>query len=123
MALLNIRQKFPMNATAVITVEEKQDALTIPVDALQESGNQVFVYTSLDSEGNPTGETQVQTGLSDGQNVEITSGLSEGDSVYYTQAVSETGSDFMMSGMGGNPMGGDFQPPEGGGMGGGPQRQ
>ena len=49
-----------MNATAVITVEEKQDALTIPVNALQESGNQVFVYTSLDSEGNPTGETQVQ---------------------------------------------------------------
>ena len=112
-----------MNATAVITVEEKQDALTIPVDALQESGNQVFVYTSLDSEGNPTGETQVQTGLSDGQNVEITSGLSEGDRVYYTQAISENGSDFMMSGMGGNPMGGDFQPPEGGGMGGGPQRQ
>lgn len=50
--------------------------------------------------------------------------------MYYTQAVSENGSDFMMSGMGGNPMGGDFQPPEGGmggdfqfpgGMGGGPQ--
>ena len=82
------------NATAVITVEEKQDALTIPVDALQESGNQVFVYTSLDSEGNPTRET-CETGLSDGQNVEITSGLSEGDSVYYTQAVSENGSDFL----------------------------
>ncbi|MEA5002695.1 MAG: RND transporter, partial [Christensenella sp.] len=86
-----------MNATATIMINEKEDILTIPVDALQERGGAVFVYTQLDPETNlPTGETEVKTGLSDGDVVEITEGLTEGQTVYY---VKTTGQSDMMFGM------------------------
>ena len=75
--------KAGMNASATITIEEKENIVTIPVNALQERGEEVFVYTEQDDEGNLSGEQQVTTGLSDGENVEITEGLSEGDVVYY----------------------------------------
>ena len=81
------RMKAGMNASATIVVEEKEDVVTIPVSALQEQGSQVFVYTELDEDGNPAGEQEVTTGLSDGENVEITEGLSEGDTVYYQSSV------------------------------------
>lgn len=77
------QMKAGMNASATIVVENKENVLTIPVNALQERGNKVFVYTQQDDEGNLSGETEVTTGLSDGDNVEITEGLSEGDAVYY----------------------------------------
>ena len=75
--------KSGMNASATITIEEKENIVTISVNALQERGEEVFVYTEQDDEGNLSGEQQVTTGLSDGENVEITEGLSEGDVVYY----------------------------------------
>lgn len=77
------RMKVGMNASATIIVESKENILMIPINALQEKGNQVFVYMSKDSDGNLSGETTVTTGLSDGDTVEITEGLSEGDTVYY----------------------------------------
>lgn len=77
------KMKAGMNASATITIEEKENIVTIPVNALQERGEEVFVYTEQDDEGNLSGEQQVTTGLSDGENVEITEGLSEGDVVYY----------------------------------------
>ena len=77
------KMKAGMNASATITIEKKEDIVTIPVNALQERGEEVFVYTEQDDEGNLSGEQQVTTGLSDGENVEITEGLSEGDVVYY----------------------------------------
>lgn len=109
-----------MNAQATITIEEKQDILLIPVSALQEQGNRVFVYTEQDSEsGALSGEVEVETGLSDGNNVEITSGLSEGDTVYYTRTISSGEEEMEGLGgmMGGGPGGGDM--PSGGGFGGG----
>ena len=72
------------------------------------------MYTSKDSEGNLSGEVQVTTGLSDGDNVEITSGLSEGDVVYYQKTGNTSGSGF--EGMFGNMSGGEM--PEGMGEGG-----
>ena len=72
-----------MNASAVITIEERENVVTIPVNALWERRDQVFVYTQADEEGNLSGEQEVSTGLSDGDKVEITEGLSEGDKVYY----------------------------------------
>ncbi len=77
------KMKEGMNASAVITIEERENAVTVPVNALQERGNRVFVYTQADSEGNLSGEQEVATGLSDGDKVEITEGLLEGDIVYY----------------------------------------
>lgn len=78
--------KAGMNASATIVVEKKEDVLTIPVNALQEKGRKVFVYTEQDDEGNLSGETEVTTGISDGSTVEITDGLSEGDTVYYQKS-------------------------------------
>ena len=61
-----------MNASATITIENRENVITIPVNALQEKGNKVFVYTEKDEDGNLSGETEVTTGLSDGTTVEIT---------------------------------------------------
>lgn len=77
------QMKAGMNASATIVIENKENILTIPVNALQERGDNTFVYTKQDDEGNLSGETEVTTGLSDGNNVEITEGLNEGDTVYY----------------------------------------
>lgn len=114
----NESMKVGMNASATITIEDKQDILLIPVSALQERGDSVFVYTQQDEEsGALSGEVEVETGLSDGSNVEITEGLSEGDVVYYTRTASEEGESGFnmerMDGMGGGRMG--DQMPSGGG--------
>lgn len=77
-----------MSASATIHVNEVEDAVLIPVDALQEKGNSTFVYTKKDSDGNLSGEVEVETGISNGSQVEITSGLEEGDTVYYLKAES-----------------------------------
>lgn len=104
--------KVGMNASATITIEDKQDILLIPVSALQEAGDRVFVYTEKDEDtGALSGEVEVETGISDGTNVEIVSGLEEGDTVYYTRT--EATSDDAESGMGQGGMG------QGGMMGGG----
>ena len=77
-----------MSASATIHVNEAEDTVLIPVDALQEKGDSTFVYTEKDSDGNLSGEIEVETGISNGSQVEITSGLEEGDTVYYLKAES-----------------------------------
>lgn len=103
------RMKTGMNASATITVESREDIITIPVDAIQEKGNRTFVYTGKDADGSLSGETEVTTGLSDGSTVEITEGLAEGDTVYYRKVSVDN-----KSGSQDSSMPGDF-----GGMGGG----
>lgn len=118
-----------MSASATIHVNEAEDAVLIPVDALQEKGDSTFVYTKKDSDGNLSGEVEVETGISNGSQVEITSGLEEGDTVYYLKAESSDtssgqnmprgmdGRDSMLDMNGGEaPAGG--QAPSGGGPGG-----
>ncbi len=96
-----------MSASATIYTDEAENVVLIPVSALQESGKTTFVYTQSDDDGNLSGETEVETGLSDGQNVQILSGLSEGDTVYYLRSGSGESSLFdMIGGMGGGAMGG-----------------
>lgn len=52
--------------------------------SLQESGGRVFVYTEKNEKDLAlTGEVEVETGLSDGDKVEIVSGLEAGRTVYY----------------------------------------
>ena len=110
------QMKEGMNASAVITVEEKKDVVTIPVNALQEKGDKTFVYTKKDDEGNLSGEQEVSTGLSDGDKVEITDGLSEGDTVYYQKTGNTQGTDSGQTPQqGGGP--GNMEQPSGGGMG------
>ena len=119
-----------MNVTGVIILDEAEDALAIPVDALQR-GNKVYVKDSGDQSGDlnakssqvPEGfhEVTVTTGLTSDAYVEILSGdLSEGDEVYISQSSVSSSTD-MMPGMGGGDMGGGMGGgnPGGGGMGGG----
>lgn len=94
-----------MSASATIVVSEATDVLVLPMTVLQQRGEQTFVYTSQDEEGNLTGEVQVETGLSNGNTVEIISGLSEGDTVYYTRTGSTDSDEDMFGGF----MGGDFE--------------
>lgn len=73
-----------MSASAVISLYEKMNVLTLPAAALTEDGAKTIVYTALDKKtGEPTSPVEVTTGLSDGQTVEILSGLKSGDAVYY----------------------------------------
>lgn len=103
-----------MTASASISIDEAEDAVLIPVDALQEKGNKTFVYTEKDSDGNLSGEVEVETGLSNGNKVEITSGLKSGDTVYYLKTTSSGSSDSQqnMQDMGGGP-GGNGEAPSG----------
>lgn len=127
------RMKQGMNASATITIDSRENVVTIPVNALQEEGSKVFVYTEQDDEGNLSGEKEVTTGLSDGTTVEITDGLEEGETVYYNKTGntnSSSGSDGFSGGDGGNggpggdmPSGGEGDPggnSQGGGPGGMP---
>lgn len=125
-----------MNVTGVIILDEAEDALAIPVDALQR-GNKVYVKDSTTSKkaeastqdaaaagaDRPEGfhEVAVTTGLTSDEYVEILSGdLSEGDEVYISQSSVSSSTDMMMPGMGGGDMGGGMGGgnPGGGGMGG-----
>ena len=72
-----------MSASAEIFVANAENVLTIPMLALQQYGEQTFVYTAVDEDGNLTGETEITTGVSDGTLVEVVDGLEEGDTVYY----------------------------------------
>mgnify|MGYP004538942617 CR=1 FL=1 len=116
------QMKQGMNASATITIEEKDQILTLPMNALQEQGDRTFVYTEKSEDGTLSGEVEIETGLTDGNTVEITSGLSEGTTVYYMRSDgNSTGSSNSgMPDMGGdekNGMGGDM--PGGGDFGGG----
>ena len=84
------KMKQGMNASATITIEDREDVLTLPMNALQEKGDRTFVYTEKDDDGNLSGETEVTTGLSDGSTVEITDGLEEGTTVYYLRSESSS---------------------------------
>ena len=73
-----------MSASAVISLYEKMDVLTLPAAALTEEGGKTIVYTALDKKtGEPVSPVEVTTGLSDGETVEILSGLQSGDAVFY----------------------------------------
>ena len=80
--------KIGMTASATINISQATDVLKISMRALQQMGDETFVYTSADEDGNLSGEVTVETGESDGTNVEIKSGLNEGDTVYYTRNTS-----------------------------------
>ena len=122
------KMKQGMNASATITIEEREDVLTLPMNALQEKGDRTFVYTEKDDEGNLSGETEVETGLSDGSTVEITDGLEEGITVYYLRSENSStdsgNTDMQMPDMGGNGMDSGATPQMNGNggsdMGGGP---
>ncbi|MDO5399942.1 MAG: HlyD family efflux transporter periplasmic adaptor subunit [Eubacteriales bacterium] len=76
-----------MTASVALALEQREDCLTVPAEALQETDGATVLYTTYDAETDTLGSpVEVETGLSDGSAVEILSGLSQGDSFYYRYA-------------------------------------
>ena len=76
-----------MNAGIRIETEDPAEYLTVPVAAISDEGGKTYVYTSYDEENDVlTGLTEVETGRSDGEDVEIVSGIKSGDKVCYRYA-------------------------------------
>lgn len=91
-----------MNISGEILVEQKTDVLLIPTDCLMR-GNQVYIQDESVTEADgeiPAGfrAVTVETGISDGTNIEITSGLSENDIIYKTKRESADLFNQMMTG-------------------------
>lgn len=68
-----------MNASVTIIVDQAQDVLTVPEGAIQTEGRNSVVEVQNDD--GSTEKAIVQTGLSDGSNIEITEGLEEGQTI------------------------------------------
>lgn len=76
-----------MTASIDVRIEGVEDAILIPADALHQTRDGYYVYTSYDEELQEFGgKTEVIPGLSNSSYVEIKSGLNEGDLVYYTKS-------------------------------------
>jgi multidrug efflux pump subunit AcrA (membrane-fusion protein) len=87
-----------MSATATIVKEKKENVITLPLDAVQQYGEDLFVYTQVAEDGTLGGAVKIETGLSDGAVTEVTSGLDEGAVVYYTPTTDDSNSSFRMGG-------------------------
>ena len=68
-----------MNASVTIIVDQRQDVLMVPAQAIQTEGFESVVEV-LEDDG-ATQKVVVETGLSDGTNTEIIEGLEEGQTV------------------------------------------
>ena len=78
-----------MSASASISITGVENALLIPVDALNKTSSTAYVYTTYDEENEEFGGmTEVEYGISNSNYVEIKSGLKEGDTVYYKEKTS-----------------------------------
>ena len=75
------------SANAEIVLETAEDVIVIQESALEFEGDDTFVY--LKKGPDQYERTAVETGLSDGVNIEITAGLSEGDVVRGTKIIKE----------------------------------
>ncbi|MCD8012580.1 MAG: efflux RND transporter periplasmic adaptor subunit [Lachnospiraceae bacterium] len=104
--------KTAMSATATIIIDEADDALLVPVDAVSTADGQDYVTVV----NNGVEETkEVAVGLINNTLAQITEGLSEGDTVVVsTETESTSWIDSLMMGGGGG---------DGGDMGGGPDRE
>ena len=67
-----------MNGNATILVNQADNVLIIPIEAINEDSSGAFVYIGSNSE-----KTYITTGLSDGEYTEVTNGLLEGDVIQY----------------------------------------
>jgi HlyD family secretion protein len=83
------RVKVGMTANLSITTAKKDNVLLIPNSALLPKGAGYAVQVPS-ADGKTTTEVEVQTGLTDGTNTEITSGLKEGDTVVTNPNANET---------------------------------
>ena len=103
-----------MTADVDIKIEGVENALIIPVDALHQTRDTYYVFTTYDEETQQYGgQAEVTIGMQNDNYVEILTGLNLGDTVYYTEA-----QEFPFGGMGnmGGMPGGNAGGMPGGGM-------
>lgn len=75
-----------MTASVDVRIEGVDDALLIPVDALNKTAETTYVYTTYNEQTQEYGgKRDVVIGLQNSQYVEIKSGLSAGETVCYTE--------------------------------------
>lgn len=121
-----------MNVDAEIVLEQAEDVLAVPVEAVNRGDLVLVTKDSPSAAGAADREAlegyvyiSVESGVSDDSYAQILSGLQEGDTVVYIPSSGDSGM-MMFGGMGGGPMGGGMPGgrPGGsgprGGMGGGP---
>lgn len=78
------------SANAEIVLASAQNVLTVPESAIEFSGKQTYVYVVKGDEDNKTYERRkVETGMSDGLNIEIKSGLNKNEKVRGPKKVKE----------------------------------
>ncbi len=76
-----------MNAAVRVQLKENDGRLLIPLAAVQEDANGIYVCTGYDkSSDEATDPIEITTGLSDGEKCRSPLRLSEGDTVYYRYA-------------------------------------
>lgn len=91
-----------MTASVSVRIEGVDDAILIPIEALHQTRDGAYVYTSYDEELQEYGgKVDVVTGLENSTYVEIKSGLAAGDTVYYTEQETGFANFGGMGGMGG----------------------
>ena len=84
-----------MQVTVTIPQEEATNVVVLKMDAISfDETNKAFVYTM--NEAGELGKTYIETGVSNGNYVEIRSGLNENDTVY---AVTETAAGSTVNGL------------------------
>ncbi len=98
---MDSQMRIGMSANASIVINNAENILLLPMKALQQKGDQLFVYRSCDENGVLKDEQLVTTGLSDSNNVEIISGLKEGDVVYFVDNSSNPLMQYMTEAEGG----------------------
>jgi len=99
-----------MNVDLEILIEEKENVLIIPLEAIVKVGDKYLVQIK-DEEGNLSPQS-IEIGIANDNFVEIISGLKESDKIYYTTEASEDFSERIIPGMGigggkGKPQDGD----------------
>ncbi len=79
-----------MNGNATIIIDEAEEVLLVPIEAINEDATGIYVYVSESgaADGSDRQRRDITTGLSDGEYAEITDGLTKGEIVQYVKAVS-----------------------------------
>ena len=73
-----------MNVNAEIVLEKKENALLLPIEAVQKRGNKYLVTLNNAQSDNKKSSNSIEVGLISDSNMEILSGLKEGDIVKYS---------------------------------------
>ena len=73
------------SANAEIALDEANGVLTVPESSLTFEGDKTYVYVK---DGKGWKKTEVETGLSDGIDIEIKSGISEGTEIRGNEKIS-----------------------------------